>query len=100
MAIFKTSLISLLPVFHIDEAICITVFWGNLLIILKDIASNSSYVYSGISKIVNLLSRGLLSRSMLFDVANITMLAFTIYACYYLNVIDSIIMAKRNYALC
>ena len=41
-SIFKTSLISLLPVFHTDEAICITAFGCNFLIILTDIASNSS----------------------------------------------------------
>jgi hypothetical protein len=34
--IFKTSLISLLPVFHIAEAICITMFWGSFLIIMTD----------------------------------------------------------------
>ena len=33
LAIFKTSLISLLPVFQTDEAICIMVFSGNFLII-------------------------------------------------------------------
>src|SRR5690242_10551820 len=74
LAIFKTSLISLLPDFHTEDAICIIVFWGNLLIILTDIASNSSYVYSGISK-----GGGLLSRSVLFDVANITTLVFTVF---------------------
>src|SRR5512133_56986 len=57
VAIFKTSLISLLPDFHTDEAICITVFWGNLLTILVDISSNSGYVYSGISKTWECLHR-------------------------------------------
>ena len=38
-----------------------------------------SYVYSGISKTVNLLINGLLNRPMLFDVANITTLAFTVF---------------------
>jgi hypothetical protein len=52
LAIFNTSLISLLPVFHADEAICITALGGSFLIILTDIASNSSHVYSGISKAV------------------------------------------------
>jgi hypothetical protein len=43
---------SLLPVFHTEEAICITAFGCSFLIILTDIASNSSYVYLGISKTV------------------------------------------------
>ena len=46
---------------------------------LIDIASNSGYVYSGISKIANRLSRGLLNRCVLFDVAKITTLAFTVF---------------------
>jgi hypothetical protein len=32
LAIFKTSLISLLPVLQTDEAICIMVFCGNFLL--------------------------------------------------------------------
>jgi hypothetical protein len=40
LAIFKTSLISLLPVFHTDDAICITMFGGKFLIVLTDIDSN------------------------------------------------------------
>src|ERR671933_2437025 len=78
LAIFRTSRISLLPAFQTEEAICITVLRGNLLTILVDIPSNSGYVYSGISKTVNLLSNGLLNRSTLFDVANIITLALTV----------------------
>jgi len=44
-SIFKTSLMSLLPAFQTDEAICIVVLRGNLLTILVDIPSNSGYVY-------------------------------------------------------
>src|SRR5919202_1975951 len=85
LAIFNTSLMSLLPVFQTDEAICIIALRFSFLIILTDIASNSSYGYAGISKTVNLLSNGLLSRSVLFDVANITMLAFTV--CVFLTLV-------------
>ena len=56
--------------FQTEEAICIVVLRGNLLTILVDIASNSGYEYSGISNTVNLLSSGLLSRSLLFDVTS------------------------------
>ncbi len=42
LAILRTSLTSLLPVFHTDQAMCITAFWCNFLIILTEIASNSS----------------------------------------------------------
>ena len=38
LAIFKTSLISLLPAFQTEEAICITVLQGNLLTILVDMS--------------------------------------------------------------
>ena len=48
-AIFKTSLISLLPVFQTEDAICITAFGCSFLINLSAIPSNSSHEYSGIS---------------------------------------------------
>jgi hypothetical protein len=70
LAILRKSLISLLPDFQTDDAICITMFGGKFLIILTDIDSNSGQKYWGISKTVNRLSRGLLRRSVLFDVAN------------------------------
>ena len=37
LAIFRTSLITLLPAFQTDEAICIVVLRGNLLTILVEI---------------------------------------------------------------
>jgi hypothetical protein len=42
LAIFNTSLISLLPVFHTEDAICITAFGLSFLINLSAIPSNSS----------------------------------------------------------
>jgi hypothetical protein len=44
---------------------------------------------TGISKIVNLLIRGLLSRSILLDVANITTLAFTVFVFLILVLVNS-----------
>ena len=50
LAIFKISLISLLPAFHIDKVICITPFGCSFLTNLSAIPSNSSYLCYGISK--------------------------------------------------
>ena len=53
---------------------------------------------NGISNIVNLLSRGLLNRSVLFDVANVTTLAFTVCVFLTLVVVNSplSIIRKRS----
>src|ERR671933_2706302 len=102
LAIFRTSRISLLPAFQTDDAICITVLRGNLLTILVDIPSNSGYVYSGISKTVNLLSNGLLSRSVLFEVANITVFAFTLFVFLTFVLVNSplsIIVSRPSWSL-
>ena len=80
LAIFKTSLISLLPVFHTEEAICIIVFWGSF-----NYPNRYCFELFYVFRTVNLLSSGLLSRSVLLDVANITRLAFTV--CVFLSLV-------------